>query len=559
MGAYEDWLSKMGGAGLTVPGMGGGPTPGPAATPPPSILAAPPPGPAPSPEPSPMGLSAAIGNMQGVPPPPVVAPPPAPKPEAEFAAKLRKDEVAAAKAGTKLAKDEQAYAGGIYRKAPPPLSPGQRVQRDQRDLVKSYAREQADVQGIAAAEGAKTEAKAATLDAAAEADRQRIAELQQHNEISRQKQDEWRAESLRLSDENRKGEVNPNRYMDDVGVGGRIAMVIGGFLGGLSAAKTGGRNLFLDQMNRIIDDDIAAQREKFAKGEKALEYRDKVYAQMVAATGSTEAAEMQLRKMHLENAQMQLDSQAAKLDSPIFKARADQASTQLGREGVKTELAFDTAAAKAADAAAGAQIAAQRKNQEEFKARVDKYMLEGGLPLEDARKLAISQMGNVTLPGEAIGALPGKPGSGASGPRETQRIEGEKLQRSSNELNKQIDDVLASPMLDKLGLNLALTQQIPGSQRLYPKSSLEAQDIKNLNIRIQNAIGAVAKDAEGKPQQAMLERYEHAFQIELSDTPEVARQKLEGVRAAVNSLGRRQGAQAPEPTAKPPPGLKVKE
>src|SRR6185436_7366534 len=53
--------------------------------------------------------------------------------------------------------------------------------------------------------------------------------------------------------------IDPGRYAHGLSVGGTIASALAMTLGGALSPYTGGRNMALEQFNRTVDQDIAAQ------------------------------------------------------------------------------------------------------------------------------------------------------------------------------------------------------------------------------------------------------------------------------------------------------------
>lgn len=139
-------------------------------------------------------------------------------------------------------------------------------------------------------------------------------------------------------------------------------------------------------------------------------------------------------------------------------------------------------------------------------------------------------------------------GMGKSG-REKIAAERYEAQQTSDEFNSQVDAMKKHPALEDLGVTTGPLSHL--GPRVAPGSSKTVQDLQQLNTQIINAIGKVARDAEGKPNVAMMERYEKRFTIEPGDTKEIALQKIEGARSVVNSLARQHGATgAPKPSAR---------
>ena len=65
-------------------------------------------------------------------------------------------------------------------------------------------------------------------------------------------------------------QVDPRRYQKNLGIGGTITAIIASAIGGAMSQYTGGRNLALEQINKSIENDIAAQNADIANKWKAI-------------------------------------------------------------------------------------------------------------------------------------------------------------------------------------------------------------------------------------------------------------------------------------------------
>lgn len=74
------------------------------------------------------------------------------------------------------------------------------------------------------------------------------------------------AKNQQLFDAVSQGKVDPKRYFSNLDTAGKIANVIGLIMGGLGANATGGRNLAVDAMNHLIEQDVDAQKANTAQG-----------------------------------------------------------------------------------------------------------------------------------------------------------------------------------------------------------------------------------------------------------------------------------------------------
>ncbi len=189
--------------------------------------------------------------------------------------------------------------------------------------------------------------------------------------------EDYSAETQRQIDDVRSQTIQPNRAYADSGeaalawVGG----VLGGIYQGLNHLSS---NPAIDQMNRVIDRDIAAQEHDQATKKGAIAERKGLLADMRATYKDEALAKIQAKNLYYEAAKEQLAAEAATYDSPAIQARADQAITALTRE--QTKLDINEAIRKAA-AAQAAAAAAEHRRQVDF---------ENSLKLQDMRNKTVT-------------------------------------------------------------------------------------------------------------------------------------------------------------------------
>ncbi len=213
----------------------------------------------------------------------------------------------------------------------------------------------------------------------------------------------YQEETQRQIDAVRQKTIQPNRAYADTG--SAVTAVIGGVLGGIyQGLNKLQSNPFLDQMNKTIDRDIAAQETDLATAKGAIAERKGMLADMRTTYKDEALAKLQARNMYYEGAKEQLAAEAATYDSPAIQARADQAINAITREQAKMDL---DAAMKKAAAAAGAAAAAEHRRQTDFNNKIalqkvqNETLLAGASAAKDLR-----DAGGGTAPGDVIGSIP---------------------------------------------------------------------------------------------------------------------------------------------------------
>ena len=327
-----------------------------------------------------------------------------------------------------------------------------------------------------------------------------------------------------------------------------VLAVVGGAVGGFYQGISGGqRNQFLDELDHHIERGIAEQErqirdEKFALGEGI-----NMLHQQRQAQKDDSLAHAQMRNLAYEAVKNEIAAEADRVGTDIAKANADAAIADIaGRQGALQEQ-IARQKQSVALAAANQAHARQREVQETYKATYDKALSAGLSPAVaeyEARRLVGVVYGPPGAVGERV-AMPDEFGGMTREQRGKVTMERQEAQHVSDSFNAQIDAMKKHPALDNLGVDTGALSHL--GQRVAPGSSKTVQDLNELNTAIINAIGKVAKDAEGKPNVLMMERYEHRFSIEPTDTKEIALQKLEGARNVVNRLAQQQGAATPRP------------
>lgn len=188
---------------------------------------------------------------------------------------------------------------------------------------------------------------------------------------------DYQAETQRQIDDVRSQRIQPNRAYADSG--SAAIAVFGGVLGGMYQGMNKLQsNPFIDQMNKVIDRDIAAQEHDIATQKGAIGERKGMLADMRTTYKDEALAKLQARNLYYEGAKEQLAAEAATYDSPAIQARADQAIAAINREQAKLDL---NEAARKAAAAAAAAGAAEHRRQIDF---------ENQLKLQDTRNKTVT-------------------------------------------------------------------------------------------------------------------------------------------------------------------------
>lgn len=182
---------------------------------------------------------------------------------------------------------------------------------------------------------------------------------------------DYSAETQRQIDDVRAKRIDTGRAYG--GEGGAIAAAIGGALGGLyQGLNKLEKNPFIEQMNKTIDRDIAAQEHDIRTQKEGIGERKGLLREMQATYKDEALAKAQARNLYYEGAKEAIAAQAATFDSPTIQARADQAISALTREQSKIDIQEAMRKAAAAQAAASA-AEARRRWELEYRLKLDEH------------------------------------------------------------------------------------------------------------------------------------------------------------------------------------------
>lgn len=246
-----------------------------------------------------------------------------------------------------------------------------------------------------------------------------ITQARQTDLANRKKQaeDDGYSQIQALTQEVREGAIDPNHMWAERGTAARIFATIGVAMGAFVAAKTGGPNLVLQQVNGEIDRDIDAQKANLAGKSRSLEHSKSLLAMNLARFGNEEQAILASRAMAKEQAAKEFDvltagskdqdllANAAKLKSTILNSAGDDMTklAQLAGDKVTTAEAYDRGGRVGGDAGGGNPKAPDNlfvptgPNGEGYRARTEKEAQKGR-----SLRAAVSSLENVVNQGVSI-------------------------------------------------------------------------------------------------------------------------------------------------------------
>ena len=118
--------------------------------------------------------------------------------------------------------------------------------------------------------------------------------------------------------------IDPNRLFADGGTGFKLLAIIGGALGGVNAHRQGGRNMFLEDLDRTIDRDIRAQEVNLDTGKWKANQANNMLAQLERSGMNRAAAKSAVRASYHAYVQDNINAIKARTNSATVKTNADR-------------------------------------------------------------------------------------------------------------------------------------------------------------------------------------------------------------------------------------------
>lgn len=141
-----------------------------------------------------------------------------------------------------------------------------------------------------------------------------------------------------LSDAAATAKIEPGRIFSSGGAGTAFMVAIGGALGGMLSARTGGPNQFQETLDKIIDRDISAQRANIDQmHNKAAGARTEL-GELRDRLGDQRLAEQVQRMRMLQTAGLKIDSIMASTNSDVIRKNGEMARNAVDKQIATTEM-----------------------------------------------------------------------------------------------------------------------------------------------------------------------------------------------------------------------------
>jgi hypothetical protein len=424
------------------------------------------------------------------------------------------------------------------------------IQAAQKGLLGTYDAQMAAANKLGMAKEAQASMMAEHQDNLARQQQEDAAITNAENDIALKHYDEQMTEIGRQLDDVKTRKVDPLKLIHDSPAMGVFAVLAGAVSGFYQGLTHGEHNEFLADLDRQFDRSIAEQERQIRVEGENIHTGINLLGQQRAAQKDDQLAKLQTRNLLYEASKNEMLAEASRAQGPIEKAQADAAMAEIQRG--QGQLQLQIAQQKQAQALAYAnQAMAMRKEQATQYFNAYKEGITAGLTPAQAEiegRRAVGIMNGVQVGPRG----PEDAGSAMSGMTREQRgkiaMDRSQEQIASDEFNAQIDALLKDPVINKP--SLGIRGSLPGAQRHSPQDASDKQHLAAMSLRLTQAAGKVAKDADGKPNIAMMKKIEDTLSPELGETPAMRRQKLNDARDEVNGMARQQGVQASAPGAK---------
>ncbi len=243
-------------------------------------------------------------------------------------------------------------------------------------LAKQQAAAQSEADAIVAQNKALAEqAKSTALELAAQNQRQATQQA-----YDNEQRDAAMAQVQKAVDDfNANKTVNPNRFNERIGVGGRILATIGQAFGAFGAAITHSPNYAQQMIERAVDADIRSQEQEIQARGQAVNMANNQFA-MFRQKGLDNQAALAATKVNmLQEAQAKVDEITANTKNPIVLAKAQEVKAGLAQTALNTLM--NHAQTSVSTVKANAAAAGPKSVEDQLKLRA----LEVDVPQKDPK------------------------------------------------------------------------------------------------------------------------------------------------------------------------------
>lgn len=139
---------------------------------------------------------------------------------------------------------------------------------------------------------------------------------------------------------NANSKINPNRYMENMGTGGRVLAAIAGAFGAFGSAITHSPNYAQQMIDRAIDADIKAQEHEVSALGQKVNFAQNQYASFRNQGLDADAARVATRQLKLQQSMSKIDEILANTNNDVLKAKGAQIKAGLENSANKDLMQY---------------------------------------------------------------------------------------------------------------------------------------------------------------------------------------------------------------------------
>lgn len=189
--------------------------------------------------------------------------------------------------------------------------------------------------------------------------------------------------------------VNPGRIFERGGAAFGALTLLGGVMGGILQARIGGQNQFIEQLNRIQDQDIDAQKTDIEQSRYRAGEAKNGLAELRDQLGDERLAEDTYRARQLNYLMTKAQAMKANTSSQVAKANADKVIADLQDQLAQYQSKIDTSAYRAAYTTGGGAPAKSMNTVTLPNGKTVAFQTEADRTKVQERLLAQQDLGNI--------------------------------------------------------------------------------------------------------------------------------------------------------------------
>ncbi len=202
-----------------------------------------------------------------------------------------------------------------------------------------------DEQRLVKAQSDAAAIQANELGHQAETAQTQLAERQGRELDRRASLQDMRAKAQGLVDNVAKQRIDPNAAFNNGDLGSRLNLIVGGALGGVFQSRAHlGSNPFIDQVNKTIDRNIAAQRDNLSNAKDSAGLQMNMLGHLQSELGDERLADNVFAQQQMQVVQNIIEAQTAKRNLPSVQAQGSLALDAVKQKQLDLQKQYDSMA-----------------------------------------------------------------------------------------------------------------------------------------------------------------------------------------------------------------------